>query len=640
MSLLGAVSNHRHDPRTATETIDDKLAHFNHELLLLVASTVGAAAATGAALFLACRWTRLRWTWAPLLAPLAIAAAALAAPRQPLGIVSALVGALIATAFLIDGERKDERHGGRRRRRVRAKRGPFAVARAMRERRRIASGARGALDIDRRPRRLPSRRRPRQAEDRIAIGEQRRTRRPVWLSLAQLRKHTLILGATGSGKSNGLLWLTTRIIRAGYGAIALDMKADPELRDRLAVEAALCGRPFYLFRLDGCDQYYNPLRRGDVTARRDRLVAAQSFSDDYYRGLFATHAKLVIDVLDALGEETAIAALVARWDPRDLKAAVREIADDEQRARVMRELARLPKRQTNDIVTLRARLAELADTSAAARLCAGSSEADEIELAAALRRRAVVVFSINADTYPGAGAMLGKLILQDLVALVGDLRQSRTPAHAVLALDEFGALDGDQIGRLLSTARDVDLMNILAGQDLAQLRRVSEHFAAEVKANVCAVLAHRQSEPDSAEEIARIAGTEEVVKQTLQIDRRRVGLRHGAESGDQTGVGSQHYERHFLVSPDEIKNLNTGQALIRAWTPASVDVAAVYRCETAAEAAALATIRARDGGTRAATVDEVVRAAVRLREQLAQGPSARLASARPRGGRTSRSRAA
>lgn len=617
-AVLAAAARHHHRHRrgAGASTLDQKLADFNHELLMLLASTGGVAAATVLALLLACRWTPLRWTWAPVLAPFVAGVAALVAPRAALAVWSALGGAVIATAVLIDGERKDERHGGRRRRRVRAKRGPLATLSALRARRRIASGPRGAIDL--RPTGpVRVRRRRAASEGSVAIGEERRTRRPVCLTLEQLRKHTLILGATGSGKSNALLWITTRLIRAGYGAIALDMKADPELRERLAVEAGLLGRPFYLFRLDGRDQYYNPLRRGSATARRDRLVAAQAFSDDYYRGLFATHAKLVIDVLDAVGEETTVPALADWWDPRDLRELLRRVPDQAQRDGFIRQLDRLPQRQADDIATLRARIAEVADIEAAGRLCAGTSEADEIDLEAALRRRAVVVFSINADTYPGAGATLGGLILQDLVALAGDLRQTRTPARAVLALDEFGALDGEQIGRLLSTSRDIELMNILAGQDLAQLRRVSEHFAAEVKANVCAVIAHRQSEPDSAEDIARIAGTEEVVKQTLQIDRRRVGLRRGAESGDQTGVGSQHYERHFLVGPDEIKNLDTGEAMVRASSPASVDVVSVYRCESAQEAAALASMRDRTGASRPATVAEVIRSADQRRKRLA-----------------------
>jgi hypothetical protein len=114
----------------------------------------------------------------------------------------------------------------------------------------------------------------RRGEGRIAVGIARTTRKPVWLSFGQLAKHVLILGATGSGKSNTLSWLTTRAIRAGFGAIVLDLKADPALRERLAVEAGVCGRPFYVWRIEGSGQKYNPLGAGDSTARRDRLTAS------------------------------------------------------------------------------------------------------------------------------------------------------------------------------------------------------------------------------------------------------------------------------------------------------------------------------------------------------------------------------
>ncbi|MFL5896337.1 MAG: type IV secretory system conjugative DNA transfer family protein, partial [Thermoleophilaceae bacterium] len=514
-------------------------------------------------------------------------------------------GALLATAYLFDAERRDERHGGARRRRVRAKRGVLESLAAARERRRVGRGPLGALDLEG-PRRWPAF--CRRGEPRLALGQGRTSRRPVWLSFAQLRKHTLILGATGAGKSNTLGWIVTRALRAGDGAVVIDMKADPHLRERLAVEAGLCRKPYYEFRIeDGGGQRYNPLRHGDETARRDRLVASQVFSEDYYRGLFATHAKVVLDALAALGREPTIAALCELWDPQDLKGVVRGLGrGKDERSALVRYLDRLPHQQAEHVVSLRARLAEIADTACAARLCSGSSEADEIDLERALRRGAVVCFSLNADAYPSAAAMLASLILQDLVGIVGGLRQARVPVRCMVGVDEFGALPGDQVGRLLSTARDVGVGVVLGGQDLAQLRRVSEHFEAEVKANVCTVIAHRQSEPDSAEQIARIAGTEEVVAQTQQVDRRMLGRGRGAQTADQTGVGSQHYERQFRVGPDEIKDLETGEAVVRSSHPAGVHVVRVYRCETADEAAALAAMAASDGRTQAAGVAEVM----------------------------------
>lgn len=625
-------------------------SHLRAELLPLVASGTVALATTWLVLFALSRFTRLRWTWAPLVTPPLILISGLAAPRALAAAAGTLAGALLATSYLIEAERRDERSGGDHRRRVRAKRGPLDTLRAHRERNQVASGPLGALDLAntsrpnqpanpldqqsqegnrsasasraaKRPRRtLEPRRKPQ--PPRLALGEHLTTKRPVWLHIDQLRKHTLILGATGSGKSNSLTWLSTRAIRSGFGAIVLDMKGDPLLRERLAVEAGLNNRPYYVFRIEAGPgtQNYNPLRRGDATGRRDRLVASQHFSEEFYRGLFATHAKVVFDALDTLGREPTIATLCDLWDPHELKGLIRQLPQDHGR-RLAAYLERLPTQQQENLVSSRARLDEVGDTAAGAILAPGSSEADEIDLAKAMRRRAVVVFSINADSYPGAGAMLGNLILQDLVGLVGELRQAQQKAHAICAVDEFGMLPGEQLGRLLSTARDVDLPVILAGQDLAQLRRVSEHFEAEVKANVCAVIAHRQSEPDSAEQIARMCGTEEVIEQTQQIDRRRGfggAPRRLGEPGDLVGAGSQHYERKFRVGPDEVKDLETGEAVVRTSHPAGVHVLRVYRCEAAAEAAAWASVEAVDGVAQAASVAQVAALAVQARERLAQ----------------------
>lgn len=582
------------------------------QLAPFAASFAGGLVATLLVVFLACRWNRLRWTWAVPFGAVFTAASAVLAPVTLAGVSGAALGAVAAARALWDEERKDERRGGRRRRRARSKSGPLQMARVASERRRVRSGALGAVDAK------GSKRRP--GGSRVALGEELVGRRPVWLGLDQLAKHLLILGATGGGKTNSLLWIVTRTMRAGYGTIVLDMKGDPGLRDRLVVEAGLCGRPFYLWRIEGGGQHYNPLKAGDATARRDRLAASQTFSEDYYRGLFSGHAKAVLDALAHAGREVTLEEVERFWDPGDLKGLIRAIDDKQAAEGLARYCERLPRGQLEHISSLRTRISEVTDTTAGEWLREAASPADEIDFAAVLEQRAVVVFSINSDSYPGAAATIGNLVLQDLVGRVGELRQARGQARSVVAVDEFGVLSGEQLGRLLSTARDVGLPTILAGQDLAQLRRVSEHFEAEVKANVSAVIAHRQSEPDSAEQIARMCGTEEVIQQTQQIDRVRFSLLSG-EPDHATGVGSEHHERDFRVAPDAIKELGNGEAVVRMWNPASVHVAQMYRCENADETAALGTVHQDDGSSRQATVAEVARTADRLRLEAAAEPA-------------------
>jgi hypothetical protein len=206
------------------------------------AGSIGIALfAVGLLLLAACRLGRLRWTWAPLLG---IVATLALGPFLPIPLAALATGAfstVLCTIRLWNDEREDERRGGRRRRRARAKVGPAQWLARRRARTRTRQWPGGAIEL--RPRR-PWRRHAAG----IALGESLTGRRPVWLGFDQLAKHLLILGATGGGKSNSLLWITTRAIRAGYGALVIDMKADPGLLERVQAEAGLWDRPFYVWR--------------------------------------------------------------------------------------------------------------------------------------------------------------------------------------------------------------------------------------------------------------------------------------------------------------------------------------------------------------------------------------------------------
>ena len=51
-------------------------------------------------------------------------------------------------------------------------------------------------------------------------------------------QHTLVLGATGSGKTVSEAWIVCRLIEAGHGAVVIDPKGDGMLREELALRGA------------------------------------------------------------------------------------------------------------------------------------------------------------------------------------------------------------------------------------------------------------------------------------------------------------------------------------------------------------------------------------------------------------------
>jgi type IV secretory pathway TraG/TraD family ATPase VirD4 len=126
-----------------------------------------------------------------------------------------------------------------------------------------------------------------------------------------------------------------------------------------------------------------------------------------------------------------------------------------------------------------------------------------------------------------------------------------------VAVDEFGAFAADHVLGLLQRARSPGLSVFLATQELADLRRVDPGFQDQVLGNVETIIAHRQNLPDSAELVAGIAGTEEVWEHTFQTDDRR---RRGADH--RSGLGTRRRGHQFVVPPDTVKRLGTGQAVV------------------------------------------------------------------------------
>ncbi len=101
-------------------------------------------------------------------------------------------------------------------------------------------------------------------------------------------------------------------------------------------------------------------------------------------------------------------------------------------------------------------------------------------------------------------------------------------------------------------------MSLLLGtQELADLHP-AEHpnLADQVLGNITTLIAHRQVVPDSAEQIAAIAGTRGTWVHTQRTDHRLNGHAPGQDTGTRTRG------REFAVHPDEIKQLHTGWALV------------------------------------------------------------------------------
>ena len=386
----------------------------------------------------------------------------------------------------------------------------------------------------------------------------------VGLTAPELVRHTLILGATGSGKTTTLRRMLHDTIAHGMGAVLIDLKGDPELAAELEQLAHHHGRSFASFSATPGERrdYWNPLAIGHPQLQRDKLIALSEWSEPYYRTTCERFAQLAFAVYERAGTSPTIKDLVRLLDsPMQLGQMVHAQANSPDLEFIHGYVADVAsdRQQRNALAGFAARIGTLVDPGGALNYN-GCEPETVVDIGTALDEGGIVVFSLNSSQARATAEQLASLALLDVTNVVGQrTSEGGPPVPAIVALDEFSALGGDHVLGLLARARSAGIGVILSTQELADLSRVDEGFCQQVLGNTSAKIVHRQDVPDSAELIARIAGTEQTYKPTYQVDESAV---HGMLGNARTGFGSARPVEEFLIHPNTIKRLTTGRALV------------------------------------------------------------------------------
>ncbi len=343
--------------------------------------------------------------------------------------------------------------------------------------------------------------------------------------------HTLVVGATGSGKTVTQVWMAVRSIERGMAAVVVDPKGDRDMRGALVSAAHAAGREFIEWTPGG-PSVYNPFARGGETEIADKLLAGERFTEPHYLRQAQRLLGHVVRTVRATGTEVDLRSIVHNLDPANLELLVRELPRD-RAGETEAYLDSLTTRQLSDISGVRDRLAILAESDVGRWLDPRSPQSRTFGLLEAVQARAVVYFGLDADSRPLLAQMLGAAIVQDLQTTVASLQRSPTPT--IVVIDEFSTIAAEQVVRLFGRARSAGFALVLGTQELSDLRlRGREGLLEQVMGNLSVVLVHRQVVPSSAELVSRLAGTRGTWRTSRLGDGRlsRTRVRDGALSAD------------------------------------------------------------------------------------------------------------
>ncbi|HVC85104.1 MAG TPA: type IV secretion system DNA-binding domain-containing protein [Solirubrobacteraceae bacterium] len=394
----------------------------------------------------------------------------------------------------------------------------------------------------------------------ITIGEDR-GRRPVAIPLGRTSgSHTLIVGATGSGKTVTEALIVARAIEQGFGAVIVDPKGDALLRE-CARDAARHARRAFVEWTPSGPTTYNPYGHGTAGEIADKALAGEHYSEPHYLRQAQRYLAHAVRALDAVGERATPARLLELMDPRRLELLARSVPDQADARRLFDYLDALDARQRTGLGGTRDRLAILAE-SELGRWLHPTAGVPELDLLEAVRGGAVSYLCLEADRLPLLSRMLAAAIVGDLLTVAASCQAA--PVPTLVAIDEFSAIAAEGVARLFGRARAAGFNLLLATQELADLRAAAPELLEQVLGNVETVIAHRQSVPDSAELIARIAGTKPAWSSSEQ-------LAHAIPTGRTTRSRS----REFAIHPDVIRTLACGSAAVSVASAGCCSVARI-----------------------------------------------------------------
>src|SRR3954470_24647562 len=331
-------------------------------MLISAAIALGSAALVTLSLVMFLRWLGLHWTWTlpgvllwPLLWSFDQRAAVFAAGT-----------ALFATVTGARWHYDDLRHGADRAQDARDPRTPMDAGRERLQRRAVRRGR----WIDRRG---------------LAVGRDQRGRTVRIPVGGRSGRHTLVVGATGSGKTVTQAWIAGRLIDAGHGAVVIDPKGDRLLHDELEHAARKARRTFRVWTPEG-PAVYNPFAHGTDTELADKVLAGETYTEPHYLRQAQRYLGHAVRTLRGNGRPITVMTLSEAMVPDHLEYLGRALPDEHAK-RVHDYVDSLSAEQRRGLAGTRDRLAIPANPDVATSLSPKEPPRHTIDLLAAVRRR-------------------------------------------------------------------------------------------------------------------------------------------------------------------------------------------------------------------------------------------------------------
>lgn len=317
--------------------------------------------------------------------------------------------------------------------------------------------------------------------------------RPIRLTMDDLSMHTLLVGASGSGKTKLLEVMIAEAILDGGTCIVIDNKDDFDLADRMYDCCARLGRENDFYVLAPFNQgshTYNPLRTfrtPDDVANRIMALLPSGESDAYFAAVSEMVAKWVIRAIILSGEvPTFRRVLSVIIHERTRENLLKKLQKEHLTDQVTRDFSALCQRNQEGIDKISSNLQVVLSSLTAGFLdpilSPESSETPrdpDIEWPNIFAKQGVIYISSGSMSNDSVGASLAQIIVKDLLEYIGawykdkQLNPETAPKlNGTIIIDEAGQSANETLAKVLGTVRGAGVRMVVAMQTLADMEFV------------------------------------------------------------------------------------------------------------------------------------------------------------------------
>jgi len=402
----------------------------------------------------------------------------------------------------------------------------------------------------------------------------------IFISTDEMGTHAFILGTTGSGKTEALKNMIGGLAAVGWDVIMVDLKEDTKrdgLKDFMEQYAELHVLPYQglaLSNLSG-NYWFDPIAGLGRDEMRDTILSLMEFDDQHWQALSK----------NLLGQTIALLFNVNQIDPIKYPTpSMRDIADLLQdgstlaaRTRPHRALLKsmLPSYNESDYSSLSnptpmevqtsssfaAKIQGLYVTEAGQRIL--SRNASQIQLD--VTKPGFTYVGLDSNGKADLTKIVSSGVLQRMNVYVSERNTGANRAHGeikpkVLIIDEAGSVDRDIVISLLERARSANISVVLSTQSPSSWKTGRTDDWSRITNNTNVAIIMRQANPDEAEICADYIGKSEQYSVSQKVTE--------GELAD-GGSARLSYEHH--VAPEQIRDLVTGEAILRSGTTRRVE---------------------------------------------------------------------